>query len=123
MQAGVADVEHSGSIALKVICWVGAVLLWQAASSQSPAADGARADSAPSIDRVGFPKDYRSRLKVLDVVVRDKAPEVLTVYGNEQAASVHSRAQLPFPDGSIIVMEFSYALRDSNNQLKRDASG
>ena len=109
-----------------IICCVVAALLGQATSSQPLAgtpADAPRANLAPSIDRVGFPEDYRSRFKVLNVVVRDEAPEVLTAYGNEQAASVDSRARLPYPDGSIIVMEFSYALRDSNNQLKRDANG
>lgn len=77
----------------------------------------------PVADRVGFPQDYRTRYKVLSVRVRDTAPEILTAYGNEQAASVASRSQLPFPEGSVILMEFSYALRDANNQIQRDANG
>jgi hypothetical protein len=99
-------------LAINVLCIVGAVLLAHSASSGPPA-----------VDRVGFPKDYRTQFKVLGVKVRDQAPEVLTAYANEQAASVSSRAQLPFPDGSIILMEFSYARRDSNNQIQRDANG
>jgi hypothetical protein len=104
----------------------GAVLLGHTAWSEPPAASVVSkpvATSAPRHDRVGFPKDYRTRFKVLGVVLRDEAPEVLTAYGNEQAASVTSSAHLPYPDGSILVMEFSYALRDANNQIKRDASG
>lgn len=81
------------------------------------------ASAPPVTDRVGFPKDYRTEFKVLAVQVRDKAPEVLTTYGNAQAASVSSRDELPFPDGSIILMEFTYALRDSNNRIRRDATG
>jgi hypothetical protein len=99
-------------LAINVFCVVGAVLLAHVASSEPPTAD-----------RVGFPKDYRTQFKVLGVTVRDAAPEVLTAYANEQAASVSSRAELPFPEGSIIVMEFSYARRDANNQIQRDANG
>ena len=99
-------------LAINVLCVVGAVLLAHVASSEPPTAD-----------RVGFPKDYRTQFKVLGVTVRDMAPEVLTAYANEQAASVSSRAELPFPEGSIIVMEFSYARRDANNQIQRDANG
>jgi hypothetical protein len=95
------------------VLWISiAALLAHVATSAPPAAD-----------RVGFPKDYRTQFKVLGVTVRDEAPEVLTAYGNEQAASVSSRAKLPYPEGSIILMEFSYAARDSNNQILRDANG
>jgi hypothetical protein len=95
------------------VLWISiAALLAHVATSAPPAAD-----------RVGFPKDYRTQFKVLGVTVRAEAPEVLTAYGNEQAASVSSRAKLPYPEGSIILMEFSYALRDSNNQIRRDANG
>ncbi len=99
-------------LATNVVCVLGATLLAYVASSAPPEAD-----------RVGFPKDYRSQFKLLGVTVRDRAPEVLTAYGNEQAASVAGRADLPFPEGSIILMEFSYALRDANNQIKRDENG
>jgi hypothetical protein len=99
-------------LATRVLCILGAVLLANIASSEPPAAD-----------RVGFPKDYRTQFKVLGVTVRAEAPEVLTAYGNEQAASVSSRAGLPFPEGSIVLMEFSYAARDANNQVQRDENG
>lgn len=95
---------------------IGAVLLLgHAAFSESPA--------PPPADRVGFPKDYRTRFKVLGVIVKEKELRVSTVYGNELAAAVTGRDQLPFPEGSIIVMEFSAALRDANNQVVRDANG
>lgn len=99
-------------LAINIICILGAALLTHVALSEAPAAD-----------RVGFPKDYRTQYKVLGVTIRDQAPEVLTAYGNDKAASVANREQLPFPEGSIILMEFSYALRDENNQIKRDANG
>ena len=99
-------------LAIPVLCIVGTALLAQIASSEPPAAD-----------RVGFPKDYQSQFKVLGVVVRDVAPEVRTAYGNELAASGLSRGQPPLADGSIIMIEFAYALRDANNQVVRDANG
>ena len=99
-------------LAIPVLCILGVALLAQIASSEPPAAD-----------RVGFPKDYRTQFEVLGVVVRDEAPEVRTAYGNEQAAAALSRKQPPFSDGSIIMIEFAYALRDANNQIVRDANG
>jgi hypothetical protein len=102
------------------------VLLGHTASSGPPtdkSDDGSLAAAAPAIDRVGFPKDYRTRFKVLGVIVNEQKLRVNTVYGNEQAATVTSREQLPYPEGSIILMEFSDALRDANNQVVRDTNG
>jgi hypothetical protein len=98
--------------ACKAMCVIGAVLLGHTASSDLAATD-----------RVGFPKDYQTRFKVLGVIIKEQALRVSTVYGNDKAAAVTSREQLPFPEGSIIVVEFSDALRDANNQVVRDASG
>jgi hypothetical protein len=108
------------------MCVIGAVLLGHAASSEPPTEEsdnGSLAASAPTADRVGFPKDYQTRFKVLGVIVKEQALRVSTVYGNEQAATVTSRDQLPYPEGSIILVEFSDALRDANNQVVRDANG
>jgi hypothetical protein len=103
--------------ACKAMCVVGAVLLGHAASGEPPTA------SAPTHDRVGFPKDYRTRFKVLGVIVKEDGLRVSTVYGNEQAATVTSREKLPYPEGSIILVEFGHALRDANNQVVRDTDG
>lgn len=112
--------------ACKVMGVVGAVLLGHAASGEPPTEKsdaGSLAASAPTTDRVGFPQDYRTRFKVLGVIVKEQGLRVSTVYGNEQAAAVTSREKLPYPAGSIILVEFSYALRDANNQVMRDANG
>lgn len=104
--------------ACRAMCVTVAMLLGHAASS-----DGSPAATAPATDRVGFPKDYRTRFKVLGVIVKEQALRVSTVYGNEQAATVTSRDKLPYPEGSILLVEFSDALRDANNQVVRDANG
>lgn len=81
--------------------------------------------SAPQVDRVGFPKDYRSKFKVLGIPVRTNTSpaQVMTAYGNDVAASVTNAAQLPYPNGSIIVMEFAQALKDSEGKPLLDANG
>ena len=60
---------------------------------------------APSADRVGFPKAYAETFQVLRTVTKEKELKVVTVYGNGLAASVSNSTQLPYPYGSIIVME------------------
>jgi hypothetical protein len=109
----------------KAMCVIGPVLLGHAASSEPPKGklENGSFTASVSTDRVGFPKDYRTRFKVLGVIIKEEALRVSTVYGNEQAATVTSRDKLPFPEGSIIIVEFSDALRDANNQVVRDANG
>ena len=60
---------------------------------------------APTADHVGFPKNYQSDFQTLRTVNREKEGKVVTIYGNAAAASVTNSAQLPYPYGSIIVME------------------
>jgi hypothetical protein len=80
---------------------------------------------APHLDRVGFPKDYRTAFKVLGIPVRtNTSPSlVLTAYGNDLAASVMNASQLPYSNGAIIVMEFAKALADDKGTPLLDAKG
>jgi hypothetical protein len=48
---------------------------------------------------------------------------VMTAYGNDLACSVTDAAQLPYPNGSIILMEFAEALKDSEGKPLLDANG
>ena len=88
--------------------------LWAADSSTDP---------APASDRVGFPKDYQAKYEVLRTFVRTKEMKIVTVYGNAQAASVTNAAQLPYPYGSVFVMETSEAVRDAEDKPVLDAKG
>jgi ketosteroid isomerase-like protein len=81
------------------------------------------ATAAASDDRVGFPKDYQIAFKLLAVTARDDGSEIMTTYANEIAASVTHTGQLPYPNGSVIVMEFAAPSRDGEGQLLRDPSG
>ena len=44
---------------------------------------------------------------------RPEKQPVVTVFGNDQAASVRRTDDLPYPDGSVIVMETAGASRTS----------
>ncbi len=78
---------------------------------------------APAADRVGFPRDYREKFQVLRVVNKRDQKQVVTVYGNHPAASVSKSEQLPYPYGSVIVMETSEAARDKDDSLMQDEKG
>ncbi len=49
------------------------------------------------VDRVGFPKDYREKFTVLRRVNRAEKQQVVTVYGNEPAASIERPETCPIP--------------------------
>jgi hypothetical protein len=78
---------------------------------------------APEVDRVGFPRDYRETFTVLRRVNREEKQQVVTVYGNRAAASVERADQLPYPYGSIIVMETASALKDERGKPRLDDAG
>ena len=78
---------------------------------------------APDEDRVGFPKDYREKYLVLRRVNRAEKQQVVTVYGNEKAASVQRTEDLPYPYGSILVMETASGARDAEGKLLLDVDG
>ena len=104
---------------LKVIancCVVLLSLALLAAESEKPA--------APATDRVGFPKNYQKEFQILRVVNRDgEKPQVVTVYGNARASSVNATNDLPYPNGSVLVMETAAAATDASSKPQRDAKG
>ena len=60
---------------------------------------------------------------MLRTVNKEKEQKVVTVYGNGPAASVTNAAQLPYPYGSILVMETASTLRDAGGQPLLDEQG
>lgn len=78
---------------------------------------------APATDRVSFPKGYQEKYQVLRVVNRKEEQKVVTVYGNNRAASVTNATQLPYPDGSILVMETASAAKDADGKPVVNAEG
>jgi Cytochrome P460 len=78
---------------------------------------------APSADRVGFPKGYHEEFTVLRRVNRKEKNQVVTVYGNEPAATIQRAADLPYPYGSVIVMETAGARTDAQGKPLVGAEG
>ena len=72
------------------------------ASRRSPAA----LQAADPADRVGFPADYRG-FAVLRAANITQQKRLGTIYANVPAASIHDVAKLPYPNGSVIVMEWA----------------
>ena len=98
------------------------LLLLGTVAGSIPAAEPAL-PPAPAEDRVGFPKDYQVKFEILRTVRRTKELKVVTVYGNKPAASVTNAAQLPYPYGSILVMETAHALKDAEGKPALDTAG
>ena len=82
-------------------------LLALAADQKAPAPD---AGPAPATDRVGLPKNYRDTYTVLRRENRAKKQQVVTSYGNPSAASVMRKEELPYPYGSVFVLETAEAI-------------
>jgi len=78
---------------------------------------------APTTDRVGYPKDYAKSYDVLRTVPREEGKKLVTVYGNRAAASVTNRIQLPYPQGSVLVMETASTVKDAAGRPAKDAAG
>jgi len=88
------------------------------------AADSANPPApAPSADHVGFPEGYAQNFQILRVVNKEKEGKIVTVYGNTPASSVTNAAELPYPDGSVIVMETATALKGPDGKLVLDDKG
>jgi hypothetical protein len=78
---------------------------------------------APMIDRVKYPGGYTEKFKILRTVDRTEQGHVVTIYGNDQAASVTRTNGLPYPNGSIIVMETAEAVKNSDGKPELDDHG
>lgn len=78
---------------------------------------------APATDRVGFPEAYQEKFKVLRSVNRTEKQQVVTVYGNDLAASITRTNDLPYPNGSVIVMETADAKKDAASKPLLDEQG
>jgi len=86
-------------------------------------ADEAKGAPAPAVDRVGFPTDYARTFTVLRQSTDESGARQITVYGNAAAASVTQLSALPYPNGSVLVMETMSLQQDAAGKLAKDAGG
>jgi len=87
-----------------------------AAAEEAPA-------PAPTTDRVGFPTEYARTFTVLRRTTDAEAARQVTVYGNALAASIQKLAALPYPQGSVLVMETMQLKKDATGKALQDARG
>jgi uncharacterized protein (TIGR02246 family) len=92
------------------------------ASTATPASAPTAGSATSRRAATSLPADYRA-LKLLGVQVARAEPSIHTVYANEHAAATFATGRPPFPDGSIIVMEFANAVRDGEGELIRERDG
>jgi len=78
-------------------------------------------DPAPQTDRVGFPEGYETFYTPFFVFDRPDNRQIRVVYANK--AATLARPGMPFPYGSILVMETYRARTDSAGNVVRDSSG
>jgi hypothetical protein len=78
--------------------------------------------AADPADRVGFPADYRG-YAVLRTANIAPQKRLGTIYGNAPAASIHDLAALPYPHGSVIVMEWSTPVKGADGAPITGADG
>ena len=78
--------------------------------------------AADPADRVGFPADYRTFALLRATNVTQQA-RLGTIYGNTSAASIHDLARLPYPNGSVLVMEWATPLKGSDGAPLVGADG
>ena len=78
--------------------------------------------AADPADRVGFPADYRGYavLRTANITTQGRLG---TIYGNVPAASVHDLAKLPYPNGSVIVMEWATPVKGADGAPVAGADG
>lgn len=83
----------------------------------------ARAENPPApalaVDRVGFPRGYSTNFALLRTVERDEGTKLISVYGNRAAASITQRSDLPYPPGSVLVMETATTRKGSDGKPAR----
>jgi hypothetical protein len=90
--------------------------------SAAVAAIAGAAQAADPADRVGFPADYRS-YAVLRTANITSQGRLGTVYGNSKASSIHELAKLPYPNGSVIVMEWATPVKAADGTPVTGADG
>jgi hypothetical protein len=98
------------------------VLLGLALASSLVAVEVTQENTAAA-NRVPLPQDYQTAFQ--EVRASNKKAETLlgTIYANPAAASVRELEKLPYPAGSIFVMEWAQPIKGANGELLVDSNG
>jgi hypothetical protein len=74
-------------------------------------------------DRVPFPGNYPTAFTEIRVANQTSRTLLGTIYANPTAAAVRELTNLPYPDGSVVVMEWAQPVKDAQGELLLDANG
>jgi ketosteroid isomerase-like protein len=96
---------------------------WKIHRDYGHPSDAARAMNNGAVDRVGLPKDYATEMRRVRDMAYDEQSGLTTVFANDLAASSDGLTKQNYPEGAVILMEFSQAARDGEGALLRDARG
>lgn len=83
----------------------------------------AEAPKPTAAERVKFPADYQTTFHVTRTANKIEKTLLGTIYANDVAAAVEKTEQLPYPIGSVIVMEWAEPQRAADGSLLTDADG
>jgi hypothetical protein len=78
---------------------------------------------APTVDRVGYPKDYREAFLQIRISDRPDTKTTAVIYGNLAGAAVKPGAKGTFAYGSILVNETWSTLQDAQGNVLVDKKG
>jgi hypothetical protein len=74
-------------------------------------------------ERVPFPASYQTAFQEIRASNKTGQSLVGTIYANAPAASIKELDKLPYPEGSVLVMEWAQPVKDSNGEFLKDAAG
>ena len=103
------------------LVFVAAAALWVLAGSA--ALVQTQSLPAPTVDRVGFPADYRNTFKLFYVFDNYQNRQIRAVWGNAVAASVTPSNVFNFPYGSVILFESFTVMQDADGEPLLDQNG
>jgi len=76
-----------------------------------------------SDERVPFPANYQITFQEIRASNKTGQSLVGTIYANTPAASIKELEKLPYPEGSVIVMEWAQPVKDAKGEFLKDAAG
>jgi hypothetical protein len=80
-------------------------------------------DNASDQGRVPFPKNYQTAFQ--EIRASNKTGQTLlgTIYASPSAAAIKELPQLPYPNGSVVIMEWAQPVKGANGELLTEANG
>jgi hypothetical protein len=102
------------ALSVLALAWISSLFAADAGKETATASDSGR---------VPFPADYQKYFEEIRASNKTGQTQLGTIYANLPAANVRETRQLPYPYGSVIVMEWAEPVKGSAGELLTDANG